>query len=57
MGNYKYILSNQAHICIYTFYINVAKKYVDTYSYELMCKNINDAMDSIYRIENRNIET
>ena len=37
---------------IKTFYYNVAKKYKHTYSEELMHKNIDDAYDAIYQIEN-----
>lgn len=33
------------------FYNNVAKKYSATYSSELMHKNIDDAIDSMYMIE------
>lgn len=34
-----------------TFYHNVAKKYKHTYSEELMHKNIDDAIDSMFQIE------
>ena len=37
---------------IIRFYQNVAKKYRHTYSKELMAQNINDAIDSMYKIEN-----
>ena len=37
---------------IASFYYNVAKKYRHTYSKELMHKNIDDAIDSMFRIEN-----
>ena len=37
---------------ISNFYHNVAKKYKHTYSEELMHKNIDDAYNSIYLIEN-----
>ena len=35
-----------------SFYENVALKYIHTYSYELMAKNISDAYNAIYQIEN-----
>ena len=37
---------------IISFYENVAKKYKHTYSSELMAKNINEAINDMYRIEN-----
>ena len=37
---------------IISFYKNVAKKYKHTYSSELMVKNINEAINDMYRIEN-----
>ena len=52
MTNYNYVISNYVHKNIYNFYTNVSKKYNYTYSDELMYKNINDAYDSIYKIEN-----
>ena len=39
---------------IISFYENVAKKYKHTYSSELMAKNINEAINDMYRIENNN---
>ena len=36
---------------INTFYRNVSKKYKHTYSLELMEKNVNDSIDSMYQIE------
>ena len=36
---------------ITTFYRNVSRKYKHTYSQELMEKNVNDAYDSIFQIE------
>ena len=47
-----YILSEKVHKETYAFYPNVSKKYQYTYSEELMLKNINDAYNAIYRIEN-----
>ena len=47
-----YILSEKVHNEIYAFYTNVSKKYKHTYSEELMLKNINDAYNAIYQIEN-----
>ncbi len=52
MGKYDYILSQKVHNRIYGFYINVARKYSHTYSFELMEKNVNSAYSSIYKIEN-----
>lgn len=52
MENYKYVISKLPHENIYSFYTNVSKKYVNTYSYGLMVRNINDAFNSIYKIEN-----
>ena len=37
---------------ITSFYRNVSKKYKYTYSQELMEKNVNDAYDDMFRIEN-----
>lgn len=52
MDAYKYLLSEKVHFEIFKFYDNVSRKYCHTYSLELMHKNINDAYDSIYQIEN-----
>lgn len=52
MGNYKYIISNRVYNAIDSFYYNVARKYINTYSYELIIKNMRVAYSSIYRIEN-----
>ena len=52
MATYNYVISSLVHDNIYSFYTNVSKKYRHTYSLENMFKNINDAFDSIYRIEN-----
>lgn len=52
MAAYNYIINPRVYNRIEQFYRNVSVKYSHTYSYELMCKNINDAYDSIYRIEN-----
>ena len=48
-----YIISTQAVLRITSFYNNVAKKYRHTYDYSLMHRNIDETMNSIYRIENR----
>ncbi|MGM9745524.1 MAG: hypothetical protein ACI30H_00970 [Paludibacteraceae bacterium] len=48
----KYNIDEKCYLNIVTFYNNVAKKYCNTYSFELMIENILDAYDSIYRIEN-----
>ena len=47
----KYIITKRSAMKIKTFYRNVAKKYKHTYSEEMMQKNIDDAVDSIYQIE------
>ena len=47
----KYLISKQCFRKISTFYHNVANKYKHTYSKELMHKNIDDAIDSMYEIE------
>jgi hypothetical protein len=48
---YKYEISRQCYEEIYAFYYHVALKYRHTYSEELMHKNIDDAIDSMYQIE------
>ena len=48
----RYIILPQCVENIKSFYHNVAKKYSVTYSTELMHKNIDEAIDSMYRIEN-----
>lgn len=52
MAKVKYKISKQVQTSIYTFYTNVAKKYSNTYSLDLMAKNISNAYTSIYKIEN-----
>ena len=47
----KYRIKKQCARKINSFYHNVAKKYKHTYSEELMHKNIDEAVDSIYQIE------
>lgn len=47
----KYIILPQCVENIKCFYHNVAKKYSSTYSLELMHKNIDEAIDSMYLIE------
>ena len=49
MMNYK--VSPLCYQKIYSFYHNVARKYRHTYSEELMHKNIDEAVNSIYQIE------
>ena len=51
MTAYKYKVSSLCYRKIYSFYHNVAKKYRHTYSEELMHKNIDDAVDSMFQIE------
>lgn len=48
----RYKIEIQCFNKITQFYNNVARKYCHTYSYELMCKNIDDAIDGMYKIEN-----
>ena len=52
MASYNIIVSPRASDSIRSFYRNVSKKYCHTYSYELMTKNITDAINSMYQIEN-----
>ena len=47
-----YIIDNRCLANIRNFYQNVAKKYKHAYSKELMHKNIDDAITSMYKIEN-----
>jgi hypothetical protein len=47
-----YNISNKVFNVIDEFYTNVANKYINTYSYELLCENVTDAYNTIYRIEN-----
>lgn len=51
MIQYRYKISMQCYQKIYSFYYNVALKYRHTYSEELMLRNIDDAIDSMYQIE------
>ena len=48
----KYIISPQCTEAIKSFYLNVAKKYAHTYSRELMHKNVDEAINAMYQIEN-----
>lgn len=48
----KHIILPQCTTSIKKFYHNVAKKYAHTYSRELMHKNVDDAIDAMYKIEN-----
>ena len=47
----RYQISKKCFVEINTFYQNVARKYKHTYSKELMHRNIDDAIDSMYEIE------
>jgi hypothetical protein len=47
-----YIISKRCYNKIQKFYQNVAKKYKHTYSLELMHKNIDTAINAMYKIEN-----
>lgn len=51
MISYKYVIRKRCAQKITTFYRNVSRKYKHTYSQELMEKNVNDAYDSIFQIE------
>ncbi len=48
----KYVIKKRCAQKITTFYRNVSKKYKHTYSLQLMEENVNEAYDSIYKIEN-----
>ena len=48
----KYVIRKRCAQRITTFYRNVSKKYKHTYSLELMEKNVIDAYDAMFRIEN-----
>ena len=47
-----YVIDNKCLAKIRKFYQNVSKKYKHTYTKELMHKNIDDAINSMYKIEN-----
>ena len=47
----RYIVKKRAARKINSFYHNVAKRYKHTYSEEMMQRNIDEAVDSIYQIE------
>lgn len=47
----RHVLKKECLLKIASFYRNVSKKYKHTYSEELMHKNIDDAIDSAYNIE------
>ena len=47
----RYIIRKRCALKINSFYRNVSKKYKHTYSEELMHKNVDDAFDAIYQIE------
>ena len=47
----KYVIRKRCTQRIISFYRNVSKKYKHTYSLELMEKNVLDAYDSMYLIE------
>ena len=48
----KYLILPQCTANIKKFYLNVAQKYAHTYSSEMMHKNVDEAIDSMYQIEN-----
>ena len=47
-----YVIRKRCAQKITSFYRNVSKKYKHTYSLELMEKNVNEAYDSMFQIEN-----
>ena len=47
-----YIIRPRASYEIRQFYLNVAKKFKNDYSLDLLNKNIDDALNAIYQIEN-----
>ena len=51
MNEYKYWIDPKCYEKIFSFYHNVALKYKNTYSEELMHQNIDEAIDSIFQIE------
>lgn len=51
MTHYKYSITQKCYDKIHTFYYHVALKYRHTYSVELMHRNIDEVIDSIYCIE------
>jgi hypothetical protein len=50
---YHYRINKQCFDKIYSFYKNVSTKYQHTYSKELMHKNIDDAINSMFQIERK----
>ena len=48
----KYIIKPLANRKIHSFYYNVAKKYKHTYDFENYTRDVQNAVFSIYRIEN-----
>jgi len=48
----KYVIRKRCAQKITTFYRNVSRKYKHTYSLELMEKNVTEAYDSMFQIEN-----
>ena len=51
MTSYKIVIRKRCVQKIVSFYRNVSNKYKHTYSQELMEKNVNDAYDSMFQIE------
>ena len=51
MTSYNYVIRKRCVQRIVSFYRNVSKKYKHTYSQELMEKNVHDAYDSMFQIE------
>ena len=51
MDELKYIIKPRAAQKIFSFYSNVAKKYLHTYDKNDLKRNVHDAVFSIYKIE------
>jgi len=47
----KYLIHRRCYANIEKFYKNVAKKYKHTYSKQLMKKNVDEAIDGVFKIE------
>ncbi len=52
MASYNYVVNDAVYEVIESFYANAFRVHHNTYSYELMEKNVKDTCHSIYKIEN-----
>ena len=52
MANFQYVIKPQASRKIFSFYQNVAKKYRHTYDKNDLKRDVQNAIHSIYNIEN-----